>query len=166
MLGKHKWLINWNFPIIPETENSNKLLLETFSKWSEIATTTSFWQIRNTHKRRSKIESFKPLKTWFFFTTSSGNLNKFVLQTWSKYYEIYTNWSLHQIRMKLERAQVFELFKLPKTSVFSTATFENFHNFVLWSDSFWPEFFTTQAPYQIRSVCQKLLFLEMFKWGN
>ena len=104
---KIKCLIKMNFPIIPETENSNKLLLETFSKWTKIHTTDSLRQIRNTHKRAPKIESIKALKTWIIFTATFGNLNKFVLETCSKCYEKNTTCSWYQIRLTQERAQGF-----------------------------------------------------------
>ena len=71
--------------------------------------------------RGLKIEFIKAWKTLFFLTAPFGNLNKFVLPTCSKCYEINTQ----------ERKQVLELLNLAKTIVFSTAAFENFDNFVL-----------------------------------
>ena len=78
-----------------------------------------------------KIEFIKAWKTLMFFTEPFGNLNKFVLPTCSKCYEINTTFSLYQIRMTQERAQGFEFVKLPKTTVFFTTPFEKFNKFVL-----------------------------------
>ena len=160
-----KALKTWIF-FTASSGNLNKFVLQTWSKCHEINTNVSLCQIRNTHKRGPKIESIKACKTRFFFTAAFGNLNKFVLETCFKCYEKNTTWSLYQIRMNLERAQVFELIKLPKSSVWFTEPFEKFNKFVLWSNSTWLDFSTTQGTYQIRNVCQKLSFLEMYKWGN
>ena len=131
------------------------LPLETFSKWDKIDTNGFLCKIRDVHKRASQFDFFKAMKTLIFFTATFGNLNNFVLWSYSKSLENFITCSLWQIRMTQEVAQVFERYKLPKITIFYTAYFRKFNKFVFQSFSKCYENSTTWSLCIIRNVCKR-----------